>query len=85
VVDHRVGAQLRDERRLRASWSAAAWCRGGLVSRRVTAQVPVRVDYELTALGRGFAPLMFAIKEWSQEHIAEIEVARTAFQARVAE
>jgi DNA-binding HxlR family transcriptional regulator len=57
--------------------------RDGLVSRQITAQVPVRVDYELTELGRGFAPLMFAVKAWSQEHIEDIEEARAAFAARI--
>jgi DNA-binding HxlR family transcriptional regulator len=53
--------------------------RDGLVSRTVTAQVPVRVDYELTGLGRDFAPLMFAIKAWAQNHIAEIHAAQAAY------
>jgi DNA-binding HxlR family transcriptional regulator len=55
--------------------------RDGLVTRHMTAQVPVRVDYELTELGAGFAPLMFAIKEWAQDHIDDIQAARSGYGA----
>src|SRR3712207_3499166 len=39
--------------------------RDGLVSRTVTAAVPVRVDYDLTDLGRTLLPVMRAIKTWA--------------------
>ncbi len=55
--------------------------RDGLVSRRVTAAVPVRVDYDLTPLGWTLMPLMYAVKEWAEVHIGEVEAARAAYDA----
>ena len=55
--------------------------RDGLVSRRVTAAVPVRVDYELTGLGRDLLPVQRAIKEWAETHIAQVHAARAAYDA----
>ena len=40
--------------------------RDGLVTRTVTPSVPVRVDYELTALGRTLLPVMLGIKDWAE-------------------
>ncbi|TCO48082.1 winged helix-turn-helix transcriptional regulator [Actinocrispum wychmicini] len=56
--------------------------RDGLVTRTVTPTVPLRVDYELTALGRTLVPVLTAVKEWSETHIAEIMAARDAYEAR---
>ena len=53
--------------------------RDGLITRTITASVPVRVDYELTSLGRTLLPVMRAIKDWSESHITEIHTARTAY------
>jgi DNA-binding HxlR family transcriptional regulator len=53
--------------------------RDGLVSRTVTAQIPIRVDYALTPLGDTFVPLVFGIKTWSQDHIQDIERARARY------
>jgi DNA-binding HxlR family transcriptional regulator len=53
--------------------------RDGLVTRGVTPSVPVRVDYELTALGQTMLPVVGAIKQWSETHIEEIHSARTAY------
>jgi DNA-binding HxlR family transcriptional regulator len=50
--------------------------RDGLVSRTVTPAVPVRVDYELTPLGRTLLPVMQAIKSWAETHIRKVESAR---------
>jgi DNA-binding HxlR family transcriptional regulator len=55
--------------------------RDGLVTRRITPQVPVRVDYELTPLGQDLLPVVRAIKDWAEEHIAEVHAARDAFDA----
>jgi DNA-binding HxlR family transcriptional regulator len=56
--------------------------RDGLVRRTVTASVPVRVDYELTDLGRSLVPVLKALKEWSETHIEAIMAARDAYEAR---
>ncbi|NUT39723.1 MAG: helix-turn-helix transcriptional regulator [Thermoactinospora sp.] len=55
--------------------------RDGLVTRTVTPAVPVRVDYELTALGRTLLPLMAAVKAWAEEHIEEVEEARGRYDS----
>jgi DNA-binding HxlR family transcriptional regulator len=53
--------------------------RDGLVTRTITASVPVRVDYQLTPLGRTLLPVVRAIKDWSESHISEIHAARAAY------
>ena len=53
--------------------------RDGLVTRTITASVPVRVDYHLTALGQTLLPVVRAIKDWSESHIAEVRAARAAY------
>jgi DNA-binding HxlR family transcriptional regulator len=53
--------------------------RDGLVIRTITASVPVRVDYQLAPLGRTLLPVVRAIKDWSETHIAEVHAARAAY------
>ncbi|MFG3294638.1 winged helix-turn-helix transcriptional regulator [Streptomyces sp. NPDC048179] len=55
--------------------------RDGLVSRTVTPSVPVRVDYELTALGRSLSELMASVKHWAETHIEEVHEARERYDA----
>jgi DNA-binding HxlR family transcriptional regulator len=38
----------------------------GVVMRTIHAQVPPKVEYELTALGRGLGPVFLALLDWSQ-------------------
>jgi DNA-binding HxlR family transcriptional regulator len=56
--------------------------RDGLVTRTVTPTVPLRVDYELTALGRTLVPVLGAVKQWSETHIQQIMAARDAYELR---
>lgn len=56
--------------------------RDGLVSRRVTASVPVRVDYELTELGATLLPVMRSIKDWAERYIEDVDAARELYDAR---
>jgi HxlR-like helix-turn-helix len=51
----------------------------GLVTRTITASVPVRVDYQLSPLGRTLLPVVRAIKDWSETHISEVHAARVAY------
>ncbi|MET9621730.1 MULTISPECIES: helix-turn-helix domain-containing protein [unclassified Streptomyces] len=55
--------------------------RDGLVSRTVIPAVPVRVEYELTALGRSLLPVMCAIKGWAEDHMDEVLAARASHDA----
>lgn len=58
--------------------------RDGLVTRTITPTVPVRVDYELTPLGESLLPVMRHLKEWAEEHMPEVDEARTAYDRRTA-
>ncbi|MBJ8338914.1 helix-turn-helix transcriptional regulator [Antrihabitans sp. YC3-6] len=58
--------------------------RDGLVARYVTAEVPVRVDYELTDLGHSLMPLMRAIKSWAEAHMDDVHVARSEYDRTTA-
>ena len=42
----------------------------GLVSRRVYAEVPPRVEYTLTELGRSLEPVLDALRHWVEEYKA---------------
>jgi DNA-binding HxlR family transcriptional regulator len=53
--------------------------RDGLLTRSVTPSVPVRVDYELTPLGRTLMPLIAAIKSWAESHMPEVHTARSHY------
>lgn len=55
--------------------------RDGLVSRKVTPSVPVRVDYELTPLGTSLAGLLSAVKDWAELHIEEVSEARERYDS----
>ncbi|AKH84776.1 HxlR family transcriptional regulator [Streptomyces sp. CNQ-509] len=54
--------------------------RDGILTRAVTPSVPVRVDYELTPLGRSLAGLLTAVKDWAEEHIEEVHAARERYE-----
>jgi DNA-binding HxlR family transcriptional regulator len=53
--------------------------RDGLVTRTVTAGVPVRVDYALTALGRSLLELVEAVEEWADRHVPALHAARRGY------
>lgn len=56
ITQHMLTAQLRE---LEAD---------GLVSRTVYAEVPPRVEYEMTPKARGLAPTMEALANWWKEY-----------------
>jgi DNA-binding HxlR family transcriptional regulator len=58
--------------------------RDGLVRRQVFAEVPVRVEYTLTPLGRSFTGPLLALCEWAEEHLPDVLEAREAYDAREA-
>ncbi|MEV6929382.1 helix-turn-helix domain-containing protein [Dactylosporangium sp. NPDC051485] len=53
--------------------------RDGLLTRTVTASVPVRVDYELTPLGLSLLEPIRHLKEWAEEHMSEVDRAREEY------
>lgn len=56
--------------------------RDGLVTRTVHAQVPPRVDYALTELGRSLLGVVTALTAWATSHIDDVAAARSAYDAR---
>ena len=53
--------------------------RDGLVERHVYAEVPVRVEYSLTALGWSATELLMALADWADEHLVDVEEARSRY------
>jgi DNA-binding HxlR family transcriptional regulator len=54
--------------------------RDGFVERAVYAEVPVRVEYSLTALGWSATELLMALADWADEHLAAVEQARRRYR-----
>src|SRR3954453_13366851 len=54
--------------------------RDGFVDRTVYAEVPVRVEYSLTALGWPATELLMALADWADEHLADVEQARLRYR-----
>ncbi len=55
--------------------------RDGLVTRHVYAEVPPRVEYELTELGFTLHEPLFALCRWAENHIAEVLHNREQYDA----
>src|SRR3954447_10384334 len=53
--------------------------RDGFVDRTVYAEVPVRVGYSLTPLGWSATELLIALADWADEHLADVEQARSRY------
>lgn len=53
--------------------------RDGLIARTHHPEVPPRVEYEITDLGRSLAPVFAALNVWSDEHLAAVTQAREEF------
>ena len=56
--------------------------RDGLVGRTVHAEVPPRVEYELTATGRTLIEPAVTLAEWAVEHNPGIERSQQAYDSR---
>ena len=55
--------------------------RDGLVTRTVFAQVPPRVDYELTDLGRSLVEPLDLLRDWAEVHVSSILAARERYES----
>jgi len=58
--------------------------RDGIVSRTMYPVMPPRVDYALTPLGHTLLDAVGALMAWADEHLAEIDAARDAYDATAA-
>ncbi len=55
--------------------------RDGLVTRKVHATVPPKVEYALTPLGHTLKDMLYAIKTWSETNINEVLAAQKSYDA----
>ncbi|MET7572489.1 helix-turn-helix domain-containing protein [Streptomyces sp. NPDC005492] len=53
--------------------------RDGLVVRTYYPEVPPRVEYEISDLGRSLAPLFASLAVWARDHLPAVEKARQTF------
>jgi DNA-binding HxlR family transcriptional regulator len=58
--------------------------RDGILTRTVYAQVPPRVEYQLTDLGLSLVTPIVAIQEWAECHVHHILAARESYDLTVA-
>jgi DNA-binding HxlR family transcriptional regulator len=56
--------------------------RDGLVTRTVYPEIPPRVEYQLTELGRTLTEPIAALWQWAEAHQDDVKVARAAYDAR---
>ena len=56
--------------------------RDGLVTRTVYPEVPPRVEYSLTLLGKTLREIVRGLVRWSGAHLHEVDAAREAYDAR---
>lgn len=56
--------------------------RDGLVERHEYAEMPPRVEYELTVLGRTLHTPLQALGTWAEQHIEEVLTNRETYDAR---
>jgi DNA-binding HxlR family transcriptional regulator len=56
--------------------------RDGLVIRTVHPVIPPRVEYRLTDMGHSLSQAFCGVWLWAETHLARIEAARQAFDAR---
>jgi DNA-binding HxlR family transcriptional regulator len=56
--------------------------RDGLVTRRVHAEVPPRVDYKLTPLGESLGESVCGVWMWVGEHMPDVERARRVYDRK---
>jgi DNA-binding HxlR family transcriptional regulator len=55
--------------------------RDGLVVRTYHAEVPPRVEYEISDLGRSLAPVFATLATWAEANLAHVDEARREYDA----
>lgn len=55
--------------------------RDGLVQRTVYPEIPPRVEYRLTALGRTLCGPIGALAQWAHDHLDEVKQAQARFDS----
>lgn len=55
--------------------------RDGLIVRTYHAEIPPRVEYEITDLGRSLAPLFASLADWASTNLDLVERARHDYDA----
>ncbi len=56
--------------------------RDGLVTRTIFPEIPPRVEYELTQLGRTLCGPLGSLTQWAHDHMDEVKGAQARFDAR---
>jgi DNA-binding HxlR family transcriptional regulator len=56
--------------------------RDGLVGRTVTPTVPLKVEYDLTPLGRSLVDVFLQLKAWADLNMDEVATARDSYDSR---
>ena len=56
----------------------------GFVSRKVYAEVPPRVEYSLTPLGRSLVRVLDNVRQWADTHTGEVLAAQQRFERQAA-
>ncbi|QDU61093.1 putative HTH-type transcriptional regulator YybR [Planctomycetes bacterium Pan216] len=56
--------------------------RDGLVARKQFPEIPPRVEYSMTPLGRTLEPTLRSIHDWGNKHWSEVEEARSAMMSK---
>ena len=56
--------------------------RDGLVTRELFAEVPPRVEYELTAMGQSLLPALQGLVDWVAQNSDKVKVARNVFDSK---
>lgn len=56
--------------------------RDGIIMRRIYAEVPVRVEYELTEFGGTLCPIVHQVRVWAESWAESIQRSRAAYDER---
>jgi len=59
--------------------------RDGILTRRIYASVPPKVEYSLTSLGRSLCDLVEGICEWAEANIEQVQAAREVYDQSLRE